>query len=896
MITLKLKELMMKKDCPLKSNLRYQMDMSCENKLLQRKFKIREIFLNDDIKSIEQLHKLSEDDLDDVFDEYLFDSEKEKDVFLKNVVNKIEKFCLNMYSYSSWDMIKKQHGIVTIDKKDIELSLDMVFENSNEVFAIKILDKEAKIKNRGKTDATQSSKSLELYCMYKLCQKLYPGKKVKVALVHLNEKTSLNYFATRDSENMEDVVYFTELIKDIENIDDFKECEECTKSCEFYPICSYTHSLEEYKAVEVEESLIKERELPVINFSEEQQKVIEFDDGYGVVNAVAGAGKTTVLSKRIERLIKVKNCSVDDIVVISFSEKTIDEFKEKLTEKFGIDNFENVYTFNGFGDKLIKEEYSLFGFSKRPKLMDEMTKYEIIKEVIDSTNIITELEEINQIWENPKGMIVKRLNYEMMFPSGGFGIPLIYQIRDIFDYIKKQGIYYTSSEFIEDEYTKFAQEVVANKRLTGEERTRVLYLYKKFLNKIYSQKNGMYNKYHYILKDRGYYDYTDQINCLVSSFSNPRLKRRFKYKHVICDEFQDSNDSAMLVLKKLTMNENFESLLVVGDVNQSIYGFQGATPENLIRFDKYFPGEEVKNFDISYSYRVPKIVAKKANALMEHSLSVKYNKMNAFKDLEGQSGKINSKKELIGIIKKSIENEKTVGIIARNNDDLNDFISLLVKNDIPYAVKSNLYIMKKPKIVNLNNLYKVLINPTENRMEFLKYLMIVDNDVFESKFKTKEFDKYFESKYEDLLDKIDSKTPVELLDIYYQMIEPLAKKDYMIETYLDNIKKVHPKSIEDVKNHCYKLQMYTPTIKVPENNLETNVILTTGHSSKGREFDVVIMDVSTFSAMGEEDRRLFYVSMTRAKEAIFFINLKRRISVSKKKSCKQYIDIIDAVN
>ena len=115
----------------------------------------------------------------------------------------------------------------------------------------------------------------------------------------------------------------------------------------------------------------------------------------------------------------------------------------------------------------------------------------------------------------------------------------------------------------------------------------------------------------------------------------------------------------------------------------------------------------------------------------------------------------------------------------------------------------------------------------------------------------------------------------------------------MIETYLNNIKRTNPKTIEDVEKYCYKLSIYSPTIKVPENNLETNVILTTGHSSKGREFDVVIMDTSTFSAFGEEDRRLFYVAMTRAKEKLFFINLKRRISVSKKKSCEKYLEIIN---
>lgn len=892
---MELKELILRKECPLKSNLKFKLKVSGDSKVSSREKIFREVFLDKSKKNINEIKLITKSELEERFKSELFDSEKEKEAYIKKIIVDIDRFYINMNKYQNWNIVREKSGTIQIGETDISLSVDIIFEEKNEVILLNILNQEAKIKNGGMTDSTKASKSLELYALYKLGQKLYPDKLITAGLVHLKEKRTLNYMTTRTSLEENEEWYFKSVIEELNKLEEYQECEECLKSCEYYTVCSYTHSLEEYKAVEVEESLIKERELPEIQFSSEQKKVITFNKGYGVVNAVAGAGKTTVLSKRVERLLTLDSCDKEDIVIISFSEKTIDEFKEKLSEKFGIDDFENVYTFNGFGDKLIKEEYSLFGYSKPPKLIDELIKYDIIKEIIDSTEIISELDDINSIWKNPKGMIVKRLNYEMMFPSGNFGVPLIFQISKIFDDIKNKGLSYSSEEFIEDKYSEFAEEVIKEKKLSGSEKSQILCLYKKFLKKIYSKKNSMYGKYVYMLKDRGYYDYADQINYLVASFSNPRLKDKFKYKHIICDEFQDSNDSAMMVLKKLTMNEKFESLLVVGDVNQSIYGFQGANPENILTFEKYFL-DKVQVFDISYSYRVPQIIAKKANALMQHSSSIKYNVMNAFKKEEGTSAKLKDRGQLLDLINNSIRLNKTVGIITRNNEDLNDFIDILIKNDIPYAVKSNLYIMKKPKVVNLNRLYRVLIDPEKNRIELLKYLMIADNATFTNKFKTKEFNKYFEQKYNSLLKLIDTKNSAELLKIYYLMLESLAKKDYMIETYLNNIKRTHPRIIEDVEKYCYKLEIYVPTIKVPENNLETNVILTTGHSSKGREFDVVIMDTATFSAYGEEDRRLFYVAMTRAKESLYFIDLKRRIAVSKKKSCKIYMDIIDMIN
>lgn len=887
-----LRELVVKKECALKSNFKFKMNISQTSNQRYRKKIIRNILLDKNIKTINELSSLTNRDIYNYAEDNLFDSEKEKDAYMNNVIDKIKMFCENMSEFKDVVIVKSKGDTVNIDGKDIYITADMIFETRNSVFVSILVDDEAKIKNNGKMEHTMSSKSLELYALYELGEKLYPNKRVVSSIIYLAERNIYNYRATREQITNYDIQYFRDVLNQITSKEDLEECDNCNKYCEYYPICSYTHSLEEYKAVAVEESLIKERELPVINFSDEQKKVILFNKGYGVVNAVAGAGKTTVLSKRVERLINLDGCDPEDIIIISFSEKTIDEFREKLSEKFGIDEFENIYTFNGFGDKLIKEEYSMFGYSKPPKLMDDLIKYDIIKEVIDSTDVITELDQITAIWEDAKGMLVKKLNYEMMFPSGGFGVSLLTQIRKIFDDIKSQGLTYSSEEFFEDNYNEFASNVIANKSLTGEQRTHILRLYQRFLRKIYSEKNSMYGKYDYILKDRGYYDYADQVNCLVSSFSNPRLKDKFKFKHIICDEFQDSNNSAMMVLKKLTLNENFKSLLVVGDVNQSIYSFQGATPENLIKFASYF-SEEVQIFDISYSYRIPQVVARKANALMERAYGIEYNKMNAFKKEEGVFARLKDNNEFLKTVQQCVKDNKTVGIITRNNDDLNDFIEILIKNNIHYAVKSNLYIMKKPKIINLNGLYKALIDPENNRMELLKYLMVADNETFMKVFKTKNFTFYFEKKYNEFLREIDTKNEAELLQVFYSMLEVLATKDYMIETYLTNIKRTKPRTILDVEKYCYKLYIYSPTIKVPENNLETNVILTTGHSSKGREFDVVIMDTSTFSATGEEDRRLFYVAMTRAKETLYFINLKRRIAVTKKKSCDKYVEIIE---
>ena len=86
------------------------------------------------------------------------------------------------------------------------------------------------------------------------------------------------------------------------------------------------------------------------------------------------------------------------------------------------------------------------------------------------------------------------------------------------------------------------------------------------------------------------------------------------------------------------------------------------------------------------------------------------------------------------------------------------------------------------------------------------------------------------------------------------------------------------------------MSVYGLEVKAQENNVDCNVVVTTAHSSKGREFDMVIMDTSTFRAKSEEDRRLFYVAMTRAKESLYFINVERK--GEDKKDCGAFLEAI----
>lgn len=883
---MKLKQLLTTQECPMKATLRYQTDTSSFDVSGQKNQLVREIFTKD-ISALSDLASVNLTFLEDKFPELLFDSSRERKGYIKKILSYVDTFMLKLTALKDRDLIQRVDGVIDFAGEKIDVSIDMILEGDDVVDLINLKLSDAKIKAGGRKEETKIECSIELYLMYLLGEQLYPNKNVRVSLAYLKEPfKSKNFLATRASISTEDETYFNEKIGELLSANRYEE--RCSQSncrmCEFKKLCMYTHNFEVLPESEIAVELDENKVLPTISYTDEQEDVIHFEEGIGIANAVAGSGKTATITKRLARLLTEKGEKMEDILILSFSEKTIDEFKEKLAKHHGIIDFENIFTFNGFGDKILVENYGLFGFKKEPRLINQVEKMDTIKEVLDSSMELTELNDINQIW-NTRDCIISSIDYSNPFMRNGRNLGIAFNLEKIFNKIKLKGLNYSKEEFITEEILSFEKNVDESKNLTEEQKDFLIDKYEAFLDKLY----GMYESYDFILKSKGLYDYSDQVNYLVYALTHPRLKDKFNYKHVVCDEFQDSNNLAMYILRRLTLSKDFKSLLVVGDINQAIYGFLGTTPENLLTFEKRFVNK-VHKFDLSYSFRVPDKVAKGANALMNSSYQVKYNQMRAFRKDPGIISTFEDIETLVNSIKSAVAEDKTVGIIATTNMDLNIFIDMLVNNDIPYIVKSNLDVMKKDKVANLLSLSKFFVNPNNHTLEYAKYLQIADHKEFSKHFRTDSFNDYFKVKLDEILDVIDLKNPIELLEIYFELLSELAKQDYMIETFVNHLQRQRFKSIYDANDYCQKMSVYGLEVKAQENNVDCNVVVTTAHSSKGREFDMVIMDTSTFRAKSEEDRRLFYVAMTRAKESLYFINVERK--GEDKKDCGAFLEAI----
>ena len=214
--------------------------------------------------------------------------------------------------------------------------------------------------------------------------------------------------------------------------------------------------------------------------------------------------------------------------------------------------------------------FKKFGFTEPPKLIEKVEKYDIIFELLENNDKLEGYDYRNPVMDfrYSKGVVVKLAN--------------------VFDYIKA--------------YNAITPDKLIDK-VEESEIEKVLDMYKQY-NEILKQKNLM--------------EYQDQINLIVQLVENgDEILQQYNYKHVIVDEFQDTDAMQLDLVLFLSNQPAFESLMVVGDDAQSIFGFRNTSQENILNFHLMF--NEVKDIEIVENFRsTPEIIAL-ANALNEYN-------------------------------------------------------------------------------------------------------------------------------------------------------------------------------------------------------------------------------------------------------------------------------------
>ena len=589
-----------------------------------------------------------------------------------------------------------------------------------------------------------------------------------------------------------------------------------------------------------------------------QKEAVNFKNGPCLVLAGAGSGKTKVLTERIIKLIE-SGVSPFNILAITFTNKAAKEMRDRISIK--LNNVANdifVGTFHSFGLKIIRENYKDLGFDKNISIIDREDMNSILKKILKELNI-----DVKQI-------------------------PVKYVINKI----------------------SFAK----NENLTPEE-------YSKFMKGYIDETViKVYSKYTSVLKKNNSVDFDDLLVLPLQLFKNNKEileKYQERYKYILVDEYQDTNTVQYDLCKVLA--SKYKNIFVVGDIDQSIYGWRGANFENILNFEKDY--KDAKLIILEENYRSTKNILDAANSVVKNNVKRKEKNLISTKEV-GEKIKyircyseVDEAKEVVEEIKKLILSGKKysdIGILYRTNAQSRVIEEALLKENIPYKVVGSYYFYNRKEIKDLIAYLTLIYNHKDNEsLERIinvpkrkignKTIEKIRNDANEKGISMFEaINDGIAIDFKNLILKLTEESKnVNLSDLIDKILNWSGMRKELetiggidSEIRLENLEEFKSIALAFEEREIYSLEEFLENIALVSDfgqykDVEDCVNVMTLHSAKGLEFDVVFltgMEENVFPHFRsidnedelEEERRLCYVGITRAKEKLYLLNTKRR--------------------
>lgn len=605
--------------------------------------------------------------------------------------------------------------------------------------------------------------------------------------------------------------------------------------------------------------------IDINNLNENQKEAVLETEGPLLVLAGAGSGKTKVLTTRIAYLIEEKKISPYNILAITFTNKAAKEMQDRLTKLIGeVARNIQVSTFHSFGLKILRENYDLLGYDRNFVIMDSDDSLTVIKRILKEMDL--DVKQYNPTAIKNK---ISSCKNELMTP--------------------KQYEVYATTEF------------------------------EKIVLKVYE-------RYEYKLKTNNSVDFDDLLILPIKLFREhddvlDHYQERFHY--ILIDEYQDTNE-AQYILTKL-MSSKYRNICVVGDENQSIYSFRGANYRNILNFEKDY--KEAKTIKLEQNYRSTQNILNAANQVIENNQNRKDKNLWSKK---GDGEKIayyrsyDEKDEahyVAHTIKKLIESgieKDEIAILYRTNAQSRTLEEEMLKENIPYRVVGSFYFYARKEIKDLMSYLRLIHNEKDNvslqrvinspkrgiglkTISNLATLADLENkSMYEVISSGKELE--FKKTIEDLKRAAENLTLTELVDKvldttgYREELE--SEKTLEADIRLENLEefKSITKAFEErdgvISLEDFLFEVSLVSDREEYKDAKDKVSLMTVHAVKGLEYDAVFvvgLEEGIFPHINslmdnqelEEERRLAYVAITRAKEKLFLVNARRRMLYGK---------------
>ena len=599
--------------------------------------------------------------------------------------------------------------------------------------------------------------------------------------------------------------------------------------------------------------------MKILQLNPNQQKAVNHIKGPMLVLAGAGSGKTKVLTNRIANLIE-NGVSPYNILAITFTNKAAKEMKDRVVNLIG-DSANNIQisTFHSLGVKILKENYALLGYERNFTIIDSDDALTIIKKIMKDLNM-------NKEYYNPK------------------------EIRNKISSAKNEMMDIDKFSKIEFDH-------------------KIVEVYK-----IYQKK----------LKQGNSVDFDDLLILPIKLFKNyPNILNDYqeRYKYILIDEYQDTNE-AQYTFSRL-LSSKYRNIFVVGDNDQAIYAFRGANYKNILNFEKDYP--ECETILLEENYRSTKNILNAANSVIKNNRERKDKNLWSNNE-EGDKikyKKVSNEKEEASFVVEEIKTllskgvkEEDIAVLYRTNAQSRTIEEEMLKKNIKYRVVGSFDFYNRKEIKDLL-CYLRLISNHKDDVSLLRIIntpkrgigeKTIENlintaessntSIYEAINAGKEL--VFKNLIEELTQDSQSLSLTELVDT---ILEKSGIKKELTNSKLleDEIRLENLNEFKGVtKNYeeeygTANLEEFLEEISLVSDITEhqdssSRVSLMTVHSVKGLEFDYVFiigMEEGIFphynaindgsNSAIEEERRLCYVAITRAKKKLYITSADTRM-------------------
>ena len=612
------------------------------------------------------------------------------------------------------------------------------------------------------------------------------------------------------------------------------------------------------------------------NLNEEQRKPVLHTEGPLMVIAGAGSGKTRVLTYKIIHLLK-KGVSPFNILALTFTNKAAKEMKQRISKLTNDNQAKSIWmgTFHSVFARILRSESELIGFPPNFTIYDSYDSEKLISNIIKEMNL-------NKDFYKAKGIKnrVSSLKNSFITPKNYFNQP----------------------ELIESDK-------LANRIQFGE-------IYRNYVDRCF--KSAVMDFDDLLLK----------TNQLLNSSPETLIKYQKIFKYILVDEYQDTNYSQYLIIKSLA--DRYQNLCVVGDDSQSIYSFRGANIDNILNFKKNYP--ECTTYKLEQNYRSSKNIVEGANSLIKKNKYKIDKNIWTLNDSgskiilnRSQNDSDEGRFVASNIFEEKNNNQLNNGsfaVLYRTNAQSRSIEDALRKANIDYQVFGGLSFYQRKEIKDVTAYLRLVVNSNDEEsfrrivnfpprgigLKTLEKLLIISEreniSMYDAINIIDKYPKLFNkgvmgriTDFRNLIEslKIESKTKnadyVLTNVINGSGIIDFYRNEGSVESInrIENIEELRSgindfileqKELADgdtsITRYLQDISLYSETDKSFSSD---RVSLMTIHMAKGLEFNVVyvvgieenlfpsILSLNSSEDL-EEERRLFYVAMTRAKDKL----------------------------